>query len=192
MSDKLRTVIFGGTFDPVHYGHVGLAVEVCTQGLADEVWLMVSPQNPHKAGVNLTPEQQRLHMVQLATADDCRLKACDFEFGLPRPSYTVNTLAALEESFPEREFILLIGADNWEKFDKWYMHDEILAKYRIIVYPRGNEAAPQLPEGVTWLSAPLLNVSSTQVRTAVAAGEDISALVAPGVAEYIKENNLYR
>ena len=189
---KQRVAIFGGSFDPIHYGHLALAGEVIARGLAAEVWLMVTPQNPHKQDKVLSDERLRFQMAQLAVEGMEGVKACDFEFSLPRPSYTLNTLTALDEAYPECRFSLLIGADNWEKFDKWYMHDEILAKYRIIVYPRGNEAAPQLPEGVTWLSAPLLNVSSTQVRTAVAAGEDISALVAPGVAEYIKENNLYR
>ena len=106
-------MIFGGSFDPVHTGHLALAREVCGRGLAQEVWFMVSPQNPHKTDVRLTPEDARLRMVQLATASDSRLVACDFEFSLPRPSYTVHTLEALRNEYPSREFILLIGADNW-------------------------------------------------------------------------------
>ena len=119
-------------------------------------------------------------------------KACDFEFGLPRPSYTVHTLAALEEAYPDREFLLLIGADNWEKFDRWYKADEILARYGIIVYPRGDGSAPQLPENVVWLPAELYDVSSTAVREAVAAGERISGLVTPEVERFIIENELYK
>ena len=189
--NRIPTVIFGGSFDPVHTGHLALAREVCARGLAQEVWFMVSPQNPHKTDVRLTPEDDRLRMVQLATADDSRLVACDFEFSLPRPSYTVHTLEALRNEYPSREFILLIGADNWEKFHKWYKWQEILVNHRIIVYPRGSEKQPPLPQGVTWLSAALHDVSSTQVRRAVAAGVDASEMVTPQVWQYIKDNKLY-
>lgn len=189
---KTRTVIFGGSFDPVHVGHLALARAVCERGLADEVWFMVSPQNPHKQDSRLTDENLRLQMVQLAVQDNPSFKACDFEFALPRPSYTVYTLTALEEAYPDREFLLLIGADNWEKFDRWYKADEILARYGIIVYPRGDGNAPQLPENVVWLPAELYDVSSTAVREAVAAGERISGLVTPEVERFIIENELYK
>ena len=116
--NKVKTVIFGGSFDPVHVGHLSLASEVCSSGLADEVWFLVSPQNPHKQQSSLSDENVRLQMVCLAVEGNDKFKACDFEFTLPRPSYTINTLKALEENYPDREFILLIGADNWEKFDK--------------------------------------------------------------------------
>lgn len=188
---KIPTVIFGGSFDPVHIGHLALAREVCDRGLACEVWFMVSPQNPHKTDMRLTPEEVRLRMVQLATAGDSRLKACDFEFSLPRPSYTVHTLEALRCAYPSREFILLIGADNWENFHKWYRWEDILAHHRIIVYPRGSEEQPSLPQRVQWLRSALYDVSSTQVREAVAAGIDASAMLAPQVYEYIREQKLY-
>ncbi len=190
--NRIPTVIFGGSFDPVHNGHLALALEVCRRGMAREVWFMVSPLNPHKAGNSLTPEELRLRMVQLATEGEQGLVACDFEFSLPRPSYTVNTLEALETTFPEREFILLVGADNWEKFHKWYKWEDILSRHRLIVYPRGAEEAPELPAGVEWLAAPLHNVSSTMVRETIARGGDISALVPAAVKKFIEENNLYR
>ena len=190
--NKIRTIIFGGSFDPVHVGHLALASEACNSGLADEVWFMVSPQNPHKQQNNLSDENVRLQMVRLAIEGYDKFKASDFEFALPRPSYTINTLKALEESFPEREFILLVGADNWEKFDRWYKHDEILARYRIVVYPRDNSGAVAVPEGVTWLPAELHDVSSTQIRDLVKKGNSISELVTPAVEKYIQENNLYK
>lgn len=189
---KRRTVIFGGSFDPIHKGHLALAGEVCARALADEVWFMVSPQNPHKQDVALTDENIRLHMVRLAVEGNPHFKACDFEFSLPRPSYTINTLGALEKSYPDREFALLIGADNWEKFDRWYKGDEILARYGVIVYPRGGDDVPHLPEGVVWLPAELYDVSSTKVRDAVAKGECISQYVVPSVESFITENQLYR
>lgn len=190
--NKIRTVIFGGSFDPIHTGHLSLATEVCRVGLADEVWFMVSPQNPHKQQCDLSDENIRLQMVQLAIEGREKLVASDFEFTLPRPSYTINTLSALEDAYPDREFILLVGADNWEKFDKWYRHDEILSRYRIIVYPRDNSEVPVVPEGVVWLPAELHDISSTQIRQLVKSDCSISGMVVPAVEEFIKEKNLYR
>ena len=188
---KTRVAVFGGSFDPIHNGHLALAAEVLSRGLAAEVWFMVTPQNPHKQGCTLSDEQLRLRMVQLAIEGKEGVVACDFEFGLPRPSYTLNTLYALDAAFPEKEFSLLIGADNWEKFDCWYKGDEILSRYAVIVYPRGDEARPQLPEGVHWLPAKLYDVSSTMVRASVSAGEDVTTMVPFAVAEFINEKGLY-
>lgn len=190
--EKIKTVIFGGSFDPIHVGHLSLASAVVGSGLASEVWFMVSPQNPHKELQKLTDENVRLEMVRLAIDGNEHFKACDFEFNLPRPSYTINTLMALEESFPDREFMLLVGADNWEKFDRWYRHDEILERYGIIVYPRDNSAVPLLPDGVIWLSAELHDVSSTQIRGLVANDHSITGLVVPSVEEFINGNKLYK
>lgn len=189
---KLRTAIFGGSFDPIHIGHLSLAAEVCRRGMADEVWFMVSPQNPHKQSIALTDENIRYRMVQLAIEGVAGFKASDFEFSLPRPSYTIKTLDALEKAYPNHEFRLLIGSDNWEKFDRWYNGDEILSRFGVIVYPRGEETAPPLPSGVEWLPAELYNVSSTMIRGMVAAGEDISALVPNSVAACIETEKLYR
>ena len=183
--EKIKTVIFGGSFDPIHVGHLSLASAVVESGLASEVWFMVSPQNPHKELQKLTDESVRLEMVRLAIGGNEHFKASDFEFNLPRPSYTINTLMSLEKSFPDREFMLLVGADNWEKFDRWYRHDEILERDRIIVYPRDNSAVPLLPDGVIWLSAELHDVSSTQIRGLVANGHSITGLVVPSVEEFI-------
>lgn len=189
---KTATVIFGGSFNPIHRGHLSLACEVCRHGLANEVWFMVSPRNPHKAECDILHEAHRLRMVELATEGHERFRACDFEFSLPRPSYTATTLEELRKAFPEREFVLLIGADNWNNFHKWHKWEEIIARYRIIVYPRGEGCVPYLPDRVMWLNAPLCDVSSTQVRAMAAKGEDISPLVPPAVYRYIKENNLYK
>lgn len=191
LMEKIRTVIFGGSFDPIHVGHLSLASEVVASGLAGEVWFLVSPQNPHKEACRLSDENVRMQMVRLAIEGNEKFKASDFEFTLPRPSYTINTLSALEKAFPDREFVLLIGADNWEKFDRWYRHEEILARYEIIVYPRENSLKPELPARVTWLSAKLHDVSSTQIRELVAKGCSISGLVVPAVEKFINQNNLY-
>jgi nicotinate-nucleotide adenylyltransferase len=190
--DRIRTIVFGGSFDPVHIGHLSLAREVLRCGLAGEVWFMVSPRNPLKMDVNLTDEQLRYEMVQLALENETGMRASDFEFYLPRPSYTLNTLNKLSEAFPDREFTLLVGADNWEKFDLWYKGDEILSRYGIIVYPRGCEDEPPLPSGVRWLPAKLYDISSTMVRAAIAAGNDIAGLVPATVVRFINDNKMYK
>ena len=190
--NKQRVAVFGGSFDPIHNGHLALAGEVISRGLADEVWFMVSPQNPHKQDRMLTDENLRLRMVQLAVKENPVFKACDFEFALPRPSYTRNTLAALEQQYPERSFRILIGADNWEKFGRWYKGDEILERYGVIVYPRGGEDVPGLPANAVWMPAELYDISSTMIREAVAAGKEITGLVPAEVEQFINENRLYR
>lgn len=190
--NKQRVAVFGGSFDPIHNGHLALAGEVISRGLADEVWLMVTPQNPHKQDKILSDERLRFQMAQLAVEGMDGVKACDFEFSLPRPSYTLTTLTALDEAFPDKEFCLLIGADNWEKFDRWYKGDEILSRYGIIVYPRGSEGEPPLPSGVRWLPAKLYDISSTMVRAAVATGNDITGLVPATVVRFINDNKMYK
>ena len=192
LMNKQRVAVFGGSFDPIHNGHLALAGEVVSRGLPDEVWLMVTPQNPHKQDKILSDERLRFQMAQLAVEGMDGVKACDFEFSLPRPSYTLTTLTALDEAFPDKEFCLLIGADNWEKFDRWYKGDEILSRYGIIVYPRGSEGEPPLPSGVRWLPAKLYDISSTMVRAAVAAGNDITGLVPATVVRFINDNKMYK
>lgn len=188
---KLRTLIFGGSFDPIHIGHTSLAAEALRRNLADEVWFMVSPQNPLKQDRHLTDENHRLAMARLAVAEEPRFVACDFEFHLPRPSYTLHTLQALEKAYPDRQFILLIGADNWACIDKWYSPQEIISRYSIIVYPRGKEIPLKLPENVHFLSSPLFDVSSTMIRESLSKGEDVLNYIAPAVYNYIRKNKLY-
>ena len=136
-----RIGIFGGSFNPIHLGHTALAAYICEQELVDEVWLMVSPQNPLKQNRALLNEAERLAMARLATAPYPMLRACDFEFTLPRPSYTYHTLQALCKAYPDCEFSLIIGEDNWQCFDHWYRGEDIARETPIIVYPRGSESS---------------------------------------------------
>lgn len=189
---KVRTVIFGGSFDPVHIGHTSLAGEVLERNIAEEVWFMVSPHNPLKNSRGISDEALRLEMVRLAVECEPRFVASDFEFFMPRPSYTLHTLQALDKSYPEREFILLIGADNWEQFDKWYCGNEIVSHYKIIVYPRGVSEKPNLPHNVIWLHSKLYNVSSTMLRESIAIGADVSSYIDSKVLDFINVNKLYR
>ena len=166
----MRIGIYGGSFNPVHFGHVGLAKWVVEHTDLDELWLLVSPNNPLKPAGILAPEAERLEAVREAIQDIPGLKASDFEFGLPRPSYTANTLRALQEAYPEHEFTLLIGEDNLAIFDHWREYEYILENFRIFVYPRhGSEtsrpACIQKARNITFLAdAPYFDVSSTQIR----------------------------
>ena len=187
-----RIGIFGGTFNPPHNGHIALAEAFLAQSGVDEVWMMVSPQNPFKAGRQLLDDAMRLEMVQLAVKDRPRLVASDYEFALPRPSYTYHTLCRLKADYPSCAFSLLIGGDNWASFGRWYRGEEVVRMAPLYVYPRmGEELGDALPERVHVLRAPLVNVSSTEVRQSAARGEDISPLVPPAVADYIHHHHLY-
>lgn len=190
---NLRTGIFGGTFNPIHCGHVGLSEWLVREGWVDEVWWMVSPQNPFKRNMQLLDERQRLEMAKLAAEGRPALKVSDFEFSLPRPSYTWFTLQALRAAYPERIFSLIIGADNWAHFRQWVRPDEIMAHHQILVYPRAGFPLRQdeMPPGVQGVNAPLLTVSSTQIRRMIRDGEDVSALLPAQVFAYIKAHGLY-
>ncbi len=190
---KRRVALYGGSFNPVHWGHVRLAGWVVKQGLTDEVWLMVSPCNPQKAQASLLPEKQRLDMARLATEGVTGVTASDFEFRLPRPSYTWRTLEALRAEFPDVEFSLLIGADNWLRFGSWMRPDDILRRHRLLVYPRPGYPLDThaLPVGVVGLDAPVFDVSSTQIRQMLHEQRNVSDYLPPGVLRYITENGLY-
>lgn len=185
--------IFGGSFNPVHNGHIELARRLLTLAGLDEVWFVVSPQNPFKRNEKLLDDALRLEMVRLALADEPRMAASDCEFRLPRPSYMWHTLQSLAKNYPGREFVLLIGADNWARFDQWYAAREIVANHRIVVYPReGTPLNPALfPPNVTLADTGLIPGSSTEVRRRIACGQPIDGLVPPVVAEFIRKNKLY-
>ncbi|MCQ2342084.1 MAG: nicotinate (nicotinamide) nucleotide adenylyltransferase [Paludibacteraceae bacterium] len=128
--------IYGGSFNPVHFGHVGLAKWIVEHTDIEEVWLMVSPNNPLKNTDELAPEQERLAGVRSAIQGIPGLIASDFEFALPRPSYTANTLRELTKAFPQHCFSLIIGEDNWEIFSQWREYEYILSNFPVLVYPR--------------------------------------------------------
>ena len=171
--------IFGGSFNPIHNGHIALAKAFLEKENLDQVWFMVSPQNPFKVNQQLLADHLRLKLVCKATAGNPHFKASDYEFQLPKPSYTWNTLQQLSHDFPTYRFTLLVGGDNWEAFDRWYHAEDILANYPIVVYPRQGQAVSRttLPDGVSILNTPLINISSTEIRQRVKQDEDISQFV---------------
>ena len=191
----MRIGIFGGSYNPIHSGHAIIAHHIISSGAVDRLWLMVSPVNPLK----VDKEQQvadtdRLRMVEMVSRPMEHVETSAFEFTMPKPSYTIDTLNALQAKFPDDEFYLVIGADNWVVFDRWRNNEEILAKYHLLVYPRlGFDV--EIPEGlrdrVTLVDAPIIELSSTMVRERLAKGMSVRYYVPDEVLGYIERNNLY-
>lgn len=197
MGTHKKVGLFGGTFDPVHIAHTALAKAFRRQLGLDEVWFLVTPQNPWKTDSRLSPDRDRLEMARLALKGEEGLKASDYEFHLEKPSFSYRTLRSLRKDFPTTEFTLLIGGDNWAAFDKWAECREILTHHPVAVYPRTGSALT-MPEALkdidlrlSIVELPLLDISSTEIRRRVGEGKDIADLVCPAVAEYIRKNGLY-
>lgn len=188
-----ETGIFGGSFNPIHLGHTGLANALCQKGYVEEVWLLISPQNPLKTNCELLDEKKRLQLAQLATTEYPCIKTSDFEFSLPRPSYMFHTLEALRTAYPERQFSLIIGTDNWLCFRQWKHPEKILANHRVILFPRkGYEIDPQtLPSNVIMADLPIYPVSSTLVRERLKKGEATDDLLHAKVRKLIENEHLY-
>lgn len=180
----IRTGIYGGSFNPIHNGHIAIAKDMLSLGAIDEVWLMVSPQNPLKQAADLLDDNLRLDMTRHAVEGIKGIKVSDYEFRLPRPSYMWNTLQHLSHDYPDRQFYLLIGADNWQVFDRWYHANDIISHYPIRIYPRrGYDIdTASLPPTVTLVDTGLYDVSSTQVRDMIRHGEDPSLLIPQSIA----------
>ena len=176
----MKIGIFGGSFNPIHTGHVALAQAVLKQCELDEVWLMVSPLNPLKRNdSDLLDDSLRYQLARKALEGINGVKACDYEFHLPKPSYTWNTLQNLSKDYPDHCFTLLIGGDNWAHFQRWRHWKDILWHHDVIVYPRDEFAGT--------IDLPLINVSSTEIRQKVRAGERISGLVPECVETLVEQ-----
>lgn len=189
----IRTGLYGGSFNPVHNGHVKLAQRMLKAAHLDEVWLLVTPQNPWKSQTDLLDDDIRFRMAREAVADIPGVVASNYEFHLPKPSYTWDTLQALAKDYPDRQFTLLIGGDNWERFNGWYQHDKILANYDIAVFPRRGTVIDKdtLPPRVRVLRAALIDISGTDIRRRIREGQPFDHLVPPQVARIIQEEHLY-
>ena len=175
-----RIGIFGGSFNPIHLGHIALAQAVLRQCVLDEVWLMVSPQNPLKQNAtDLLDDQLRLQMAEKALEGVEGVKACDYEFRLPKPSYTWNTLQHLSKDYPDYTFSLLIGGDNWAHFTRWRHWKDILRCHQVIVYPREDYPGT--------IDVPLLDVSSTEIRQRVREGKRIEGMVPDSIIPLVEK-----
>jgi len=191
----MRIAVYSGSFNPVHIGHHQLAMYLIENDIADEVWLIVSPQNPWKTDAKLISKEDRFRMVELCFAGSEKIKPSDVEFHMPVPSYSVDTLTLLKNKFPEHQFVLIIGSDNAVLFDQWKNHEDILRHFQAFVYPRTGfsvvDALAKFPEMIV-LNTPLYDVSSTQIRDMIQQGLDVSELIQPQVLEYIQTKGLYQ
>lgn len=190
-----RIVVMGGSYNPVHIGHMLLA-DYMVQFLGfDETWMMLSPRNPLKQDAcDMAPDASRLEMLKIACRDTRHVKPCDVELSLPRPSYSITSLTRLQEQHPDCSFRFLIGSDNWLSFSRWREPQQILDRFKPIVYMRPGYPVDEktLPEGVTLVREPVFEISSTFIRRGIASGRDMRLYLPEGVWQYITEHNLYR
>tara|TARA_B100000768_G_scaffold181890_1_gene207176 strand:+ start:737 stop:1378 length:642 start_codon:yes stop_codon:yes gene_type:complete len=198
--------LYFGTFNPIHMGHLVIANHMATHTDLDEVWLVVTPLNPQKDSVELMAQEHRLQMVHLATAENELLQGSDVEFALPSPNYTAATMRFIRGEYPEVNFSIIIGEDNFHNLHTWKDHWELVTHHRILVYPRRSVGAeqrtPTKQEGdqdripvdhahVVWCDAPMISISSTYLRKAIQEHKDIRYLLPDTVLNYISNNMLY-
>lgn len=203
---KRFTAIFGGTFDPIHFGHLKLAEKVIEEDLADEIMFVPAGKPPHKLDKPISAAEHRLEMVKLVLNEYPEFSVSDYEIMNKRKtSFTINTLRALQAAFPERRFRLMMGMDNFLSLDTWHKFQEIISNYELIIFTRpeirrislpkitekfGNKFTAKLEKSI--IDTVDVDISSTEIRKRVENGEELSGLVMPAVAEYIRENGLYK
>lgn len=190
----MRVGLFFGSFNPVHNGHLIIANYMASFTSLDEVWFVISPQNPLKEKSSLLAQNDRLNLVNIALDFHNKIKPSTVEFKLPQPSYTIHTLAHLNEQFPQHEFCLIMGSDNLENFHKWKNYEEILRKYKIFVYPRPNKKETQFDKhpAISFVDAPIMEISSTFIRDSIKQKKDVRFYLHHKVWKYIDEMNLYK
>lgn len=189
----MKIGLYFGSFNPVHVGHLIIASHLLNETDLEKIWFVVSPQNPFKQENGLLNEYHRLHLVKLATEQDNRIKASEIEFGLPKPSYTINTLTYLAEKFPDHEFSIIMGSDSFQNLHKWKNAELILRDYSIYVYPRpGFPVTNTSHDRMQVVDAPLLQLSATHIRKCIADGKSIRYMVPDIVLEEIEKGGYYK
>lgn len=186
--------LYFGSFNPIHHGHLIIANHILNNAPLDQVWFVVSPQNPLKPATGLLNEYHRLFLVQLSVEHESKLKASDIEFRLPKPSYTVDTLAYLKEKYPQHIFSVIMGSDSFQNLSRWKNYEHILQNYPVYVYKRPGFEVADVPAGsqVITMNAPLLEISATHIRKALKDGKSIRYLVPDKVLDEIERNGYYR
>lgn len=196
----MKIGLYFGTFNPIHIGHLVIANHMAEYSGIDQVWMMVTPHNPHKKKDTLLDDYQRLHLVFLATEDYPKIKPSDFEFKLPQPNYTVNTLAHLQDQYPQHEFSLIMGEDNLNTFHKWKNYEAILQNYELFIYPRierKNETVIvenllKTHPKIHIIDAPVVEISATFIRDGIKTKKNVRPLLPHKVWEYVDHNNFYK
>jgi len=193
----MKIGLYFGSFNPIHVGHLILANHVVENTDLQQVWFVISPQNPFKEKKTLLADYHRLAMVEIAIEGNEKLRASNIEFGMPQPNYTIVTLAKLKEKYPQHEFTLIMGEDNLKSLDKWYNFEQIVTNYPILVYPRiTNEISTfdfkKYPNIQLLHDVPLMNISSSFIRKAIHEKKDVRYLLTELVRKYIDEMNFYR
>ncbi len=189
-----KTGLYFGSFNPIHIGHLIIANHLVNYSELDELWFVISPQNPLKKKGSLLADYHRLEMVKLAIDDNPQFKASDIEFKLLQPSYTIHTLTYLSEKHPDHQFYLIMGADNLTVLDKWRNYEQILEQYHICVYPRPGFDGGDFRNHpkVQWIDAPLIEISSSFIRQAIHEGKPVRYYLHPAVWKYMDEMNFYK
>ena len=185
--------LYFGSFNPIHVGHLIIANHIINESFLDEIWFVVSPQNPFKTNTVLLNEHHRLDLVKIATESEPKLKATNIEFKLPRPSYTIDTLTYLVEKFPKNTFSIIMGSDGFQNINKWKNAEELLKNYKIIIYNRpGFQIKEMSATNISIMDAPLLEISSTYIRKLIREKKSIRYLVPDNVKEKIEKNQYYQ
>jgi nicotinate-nucleotide adenylyltransferase len=200
MGENKSIGLYFGTFNPIHVGHLNIAHYFAHHSTLDEVWLVVTPQNPLKNKKSLLADYHRAALVDIAIEDYPRLKTSRVEFDMPQPNYTVNTLAVLQEQYPSHTFSLIMGQDNLDHLQKWKNYQWLLAHIPILVYPRvaaaltqsNQETLAQFKGDITHVNAPVFELSSTFIRQGIKRGDDIRPMLPEKVWRYIDEMNFYK
>ena len=186
--------LYFGSFNPIHHGHLIIASHILYNSDLDQLWFIVSPQNPLKQSVGLLNEYHRLYLVQLSVEEEKNMRAIDIEFKLPKPSYTIDTLTYLGEKYPDHSFSVIMGSDSFQNISRWKNYEQILKNYRIYIYPRsGSSEIEKYPNTrITVVKAPILEISATQIRNNIKEGKPIRFLVPDKVREEIEKNGYYK
>lgn len=192
----MKIGLYFGSFNPIHVGHLVIANHIAEHSDLDQVWFVVTPHNPFKKKSSLLDNYQRLEMVYQATKDYTKLKPSNIEFNLPQPNYTVNTLAHLQEKYPDNQFALIMGEDNLKSFHKWKNYQVILENYHIYVYPRISKNAVQTQfhnhANISFVNAPIMQLSSTFIRKSIKEGKNVQPMLPHFVWKYLDEMNFYK
>lgn len=193
MSEKIKTGLFFGSFNPIHTGHMVIADYMAEFTDLSQVWFVISPHNPLKEKSSLLEDNKRLYMVNIAVEDDQRFRASNIEFHLPQPSFTIDTLTYLSEKYPEREFVLIAGQDNLASFHKWKNYQQILENYHIYLYPRFPVTPSAFDDhpNIHLTDAPMIELSSSMIRKGIAEGKNMRYFLPEKVWRHIEEMHFY-